>query len=91
MIGAWLFVGLAPLVPEPLVFLKWGQVFAGGLGMDSWQDWGLLVLHSLPWLLLGRLILRSILKALRWVARQFKAEEYRKAREAQLQERKQEV
>ena len=66
IINNWKFVliacitmGLAPFFPEPHV---WGKILweAGGANGIQLMDWGDLLMHGIPWLLLIRLI---ILKA----------------------------
>jgi len=52
---ACLFLGLAPFVPEPHIWGKLRWVAGGAVGMQA-MDWLDLAWHSLPWLLLVRLI-----------------------------------
>ncbi|MEL7339086.1 MAG: hypothetical protein AAGM67_01270 [Bacteroidota bacterium] len=48
-------LGLAPFTPEPHIWGKLRWVLGGAEGMQ-WIDYGDLLLHGLPWLLLLRLI-----------------------------------
>ena len=56
-----LTLGLAPFVPEPHILGKVRWVAGGAIGMKP-VDWFDLVLHGLPWVLLGRLIILTIWK-----------------------------
>ena len=57
---ACLTLGLAPFVPEPHVWGKLRWVAGGAIGMKP-MDWFDLAFHGLPWLLLLRLALVSLL------------------------------
>jgi hypothetical protein len=48
-------LGLAPFFPEPHI---WGKIkwVAGGANGMKLIDWGDLLLHGFPWVILGRLI-----------------------------------
>ena len=48
---ATLTLGLAPFFPEPHIWGKIKWVLGGAVGMEL-MDWGDLILHSIPWLLL---------------------------------------
>jgi hypothetical protein len=48
---ASLTLGLAPFVPEPHIVGKLRWVAGGGVGMEL-QDYGDLLMHGLPWLVL---------------------------------------
>jgi len=52
---ACLFLGLAPFFPEPHLLGKLRWVAGGAIGMQP-MDWLDLIWHSLPWLLLIRLV-----------------------------------
>ncbi|WP_144602522.1 hypothetical protein [Algoriphagus algorifonticola] len=54
-----LVLGLAPFTPEPHVWGKIKWVSGGADGMKL-MDWGDLVLHGFPWLLLGRLFVLKV-------------------------------
>ncbi len=56
-----LTLGLAPFVPEPHVWEKLKMLFAGELSrpIDIFD----LVLHGVPWLLLGLKVLRMVASA----------------------------
>lgn len=64
-VNSWFWVlllcgtlGLAPFSPEPHIWGKFRWIDGGGIGMKplDWWDFGM---HSLPFLLLGRLILKA--------------------------------
>ena len=59
VILACLLLGLAPFYPEPHLFgkLRWLAGGAKGMGMMDWFD---LVWHGWPWVLLLRLVVKSI-------------------------------
>lgn len=59
VILACLLLGLAPFYPEPHLFgkLRWLAGGAKGMGMMDWFD---LVWHGWPWVLLLRLVIKSI-------------------------------
>ena len=66
IINNWKFVliacitmGLAPFFPEPHV---WGKILwvAGGANGMQLMDWGDLLMHGIPWLLLIRLIILKV-------------------------------
>lgn len=57
---ACLTLGLAPFVPEPHLWGKLRWVAGGAIGMKA-LDWFDLAFHGLPWLLLLRLVLHSLL------------------------------
>ncbi len=61
-INSWVFVlvlcgslGLAPFFPEPHI---WGKIkwVAGGANGMKVMDWGDMIFHGFPWVLLIRLI-----------------------------------
>lgn len=54
-------LGLAPIFPEPHV---WGKIkwVAGGANGMALLDWGDLIFHGFPWILLIRLIFISVFK-----------------------------
>ncbi len=52
---ACLTLGLAPYTPEPHIVGKLRWVIGGAAGMQ-WIDWGDLLFHAIPWLLLLRLV-----------------------------------
>jgi hypothetical protein len=52
---ACLTLGLAPYTPEPHIVGKLRWALGGAAGMQ-WIDWGDLLFHAIPWLLLIRLI-----------------------------------
>ncbi|NVJ85581.1 MAG: hypothetical protein HWE15_04705 [Algoriphagus sp.] len=54
-------LGLAPFFPEPHFFGKVRWVMGGAVGMKL-IDWGDLVFHGFPWVLLVRLSIISIRK-----------------------------
>lgn len=56
---ACLFLGLAPFYPEPHLFgkLRWLAGGAKGMGIMDWFD---LFWHGWPWVLLLRLVVKSI-------------------------------
>ena len=56
---ACLLLGLAPFYPEPHLFgkLRWLAGGAKGMGMMDWFD---LVWHGWPWVLLLRLVIKSV-------------------------------
>ena len=56
ILAACLLIGLAPYTPEPHVWGKLRWVAGGAIGMKA-MDWGDLLLHGFPWLLLLRLLL----------------------------------
>lgn len=58
-----LTLGLAPFVPEPHFFGKIRWVLGGANGMQL-IDWGDLLFHGLPWILLVRLSVISLRKKL---------------------------
>jgi hypothetical protein len=61
VIMACLTLGLAPFVPEPHLLGKLRWVAGGAIGMQP-LDWFDLLLHGFPYLLLLRLIIRTIIK-----------------------------
>jgi hypothetical protein len=56
-----LSIGLAPFSPEPHIWGKIKWVMGGAIGMQP-MDWGDLLLHGFPYLLLVRLIVIRLLK-----------------------------
>jgi len=50
-----LTLGLAPFVPEPHIWGKLKWIMGGAEGMQL-IDWGDVLLHGFPWLLLIRLV-----------------------------------
>ena len=64
IIALCLTLGLAPFVPEPHIWGKLRWVAGGAHGMGP-MDWFDLVFHGLPWLLLIRLLGRTLLGSLR--------------------------
>jgi hypothetical protein len=56
-----LTLGLAPFFPEPHLWGKLKWVWGGAVGMSA-KDWFDLVLHSLPFILLIRLIFNKSVK-----------------------------
>lgn len=61
LILACLTLGLAPFSPEPHLIGKLRWVAGGAEGMKL-KDWGDLLLHGTPWLLLIVFIIRKVLK-----------------------------
>jgi hypothetical protein len=59
-----LLLGLAPFFPEPHILGKLRWVAGGGVGMKL-MDWGDLLMHGLPWLLLIRLVILHIVKLIK--------------------------
>jgi hypothetical protein len=59
VIMACLFLGLAPFIPEPHLLGKLRWVAGGAIGMQA-LDWFDLLWHSLPWVLLMRLVFLKI-------------------------------
>lgn len=57
---ASLTLGLAPFTPEPHLFGKLRWIAGGGEGMNM-QDYGDLLMHGLPWLLLIYFVAKAIL------------------------------
>ncbi len=57
---ATLTLGLAPFVPEPHI---WGKIkwIAGGAEGMQLMDWGDLLFHGTPWLLLIRVVIVNYL------------------------------
>ncbi len=55
-----LTLGLAPFLPEPHIWGKIKWIAGGGEGMQL-LDWGDALMHGLPWLLLLRLIVITVL------------------------------
>jgi hypothetical protein len=55
-----LTLGLAPFYPEPHIWGKLQWVAGGAVGMGA-MDWFDLLFHGLPWLLLLRLAVISVL------------------------------
>lgn len=53
-------LGLAPWLPEPHVWGKLRWVWGGAAGM-GWMDWGDLLMHGLPWMILMGLVIRTVL------------------------------
>ena len=60
IIALCLTLGLAPFVPEPHIWGKLRWVAGGARGMET-MDWFDLLFHGLPWLLLLRLSIVSLL------------------------------
>jgi hypothetical protein len=60
-----LTLGLAPFYPEPHVLGKLRWVLGGAHGMQS-LDWLDLFYHGLPWLLLIRLGVMSVIKKINY-------------------------
>lgn len=54
-----LTLGLAPFFPEPHILGKLRWIMGGAVGMKL-IDWGDVIFHGLPWLLLVRLIILKI-------------------------------
>ncbi|MCS5489343.1 hypothetical protein [Algoriphagus limi] len=54
-------LGLAPFFPEPHFFGKVRWVMGGAVGMKL-IDWGDLVFHGFPWVLLARLSIITLRK-----------------------------
>ncbi len=54
-----LTLGLAPYYPEPHIWgkIKWIRGGAVGMGLIDWFDF---VLHGIPWVLLGRWLIRQL-------------------------------
>jgi hypothetical protein len=59
-----LTLGLAPFAPEPHVWGKIRWVAGGAVGMKL-MDWGDLLMHGFPWLLLIRLGVIEVRKKLK--------------------------
>ncbi len=57
---ATLTLGLAPFVPEPHVWGKIKWIVGGAEGMQL-MDWGDLLFHGTPWLLLIRAVIVNYL------------------------------
>lgn len=55
-----LSLGLAPFLPEPHIWGKLKWIIGGANGME-FQDWFDVILHSLPWVLLLRLIVLKLI------------------------------
>jgi len=60
IILACLTIGLAPFFPEPHLWGKLKWLWGGAVGMKA-MDWFDTLLHGLPWLLLIRLFIVSII------------------------------
>ncbi|MFZ1750526.1 MAG: hypothetical protein WAU01_10050, partial [Saprospiraceae bacterium] len=56
-----LTLGLAPYVPEPHIWGKLKWLMGGAVGMQL-MDWGDMIMHGIPWILLLRLIIVHGLK-----------------------------
>ena len=54
-------IGLAPFVPEPHIFGKIRWLMGGAIGMQP-MDWGDIVFHGFPYVLLLRLIFLHFMK-----------------------------
>ena len=60
---ACLTIGLTPYFPEPHILGKLRWVAGGAIGMTP-LDWGDLLMHGIPWLLLIRLfVIKFITKS----------------------------
>ncbi|HSR59773.1 MAG TPA: hypothetical protein VLL47_03420 [Robiginitalea sp.] len=59
VIALCLTLGLAPFLPEPHIWGKLRWVAGGARGMAA-MDWFDLLFHGLPWLLLLRLLIRTL-------------------------------
>lgn len=59
-----LTLGLAPFTPEPHIVANLRWVAGGAVGMEL-INWGDLLMHGLPWLLLIRLIVLKGVAAVR--------------------------
>lgn len=55
-----LSLGLAPFFPEPHIWGKIKWIAGGASGMKP-MDWFDMVLHSLPWVLLLRLVILKLI------------------------------
>ena len=64
VIALCLTLGLAPFLPEPHIWGKLRWVGGGARGMGA-MDWFDLLLHGLPWLLLLRLSIVTLVRRLR--------------------------
>ncbi len=64
VIALCLTLGLAPFLPEPHIWGKLRWVAGGARGMGA-MDWFDLLLHGLPWLLLLRLSIVTLVRRLR--------------------------
>lgn len=56
-----LSLGLAPFFPEPHIVGKLKWIFGGAIGMKP-MDWFDVVLHSFPFVLLLRIIIKKLTK-----------------------------
>jgi hypothetical protein len=56
-----LTLGLAPFFPEPHIWGKLKWIFGGAAGMVL-KDWFDVVLHGMPWILLGIYGVKKLLK-----------------------------
>jgi hypothetical protein len=61
---ACLTLGLAPFLPTPHIWSKLYWIARGAKGFD-WADLLDLFVHTLPWLLLARLVLLTLQKHLK--------------------------
>jgi hypothetical protein len=61
VLTACLTLGLAPFIPEPHLLGKIRWVAGGAIGMQP-MDWFDLLLHGLPWILLLRLGILTLLR-----------------------------
>jgi len=64
VIALCLTLGLAPFLPEPHIWGKLRWVAGGARGMEG-LDWFDLLFHGLPWLLLLRLLIVSLVRRLK--------------------------
>jgi len=64
VIALCLTLGLAPFLPEPHIWGKLRWVAGGARGMGG-LDWFDLLFHGLPWLLLLRLLIVSLVRRLK--------------------------
>ncbi|SFR92993.1 hypothetical protein SAMN04488010_3868 [Maribacter stanieri] len=56
-----LTLGLAPFFPEPHIYGKLKWILGGAIGMQ-FMDWFDVLLHGLPFILLGRLLFSKFFK-----------------------------
>lgn len=61
VIMAALTLGLAPFFPEPHIWGKIRWILGGAKGMQL-IDWGDFIMHAIPWVLLIRLAILTLLK-----------------------------
>ena len=60
VVAASLTLGLAPFFPEPHIWGKLRWIAGGAKGMQL-IDWGDFIMHAIPWILLIRLSVISLM------------------------------